>query len=236
MISTISNLQRISCSVSFREAELSPFYTGTSELKTDSLVYADKPQTLDHLEDNIRRVIADIRPQMLEKVIENWTSRLDYIRASRCSPMPEIIFKIKKSERKPSLADVASGWRSVKERAPHLTKETPSRVILNADSSVKEDAHKNTSKSVETTHRTLIRSFQGGGKKGLFAVVERRWIRKMVSRSQTLNEKIIMRGMSSRDLWRVVLEKGNKSHVARTRTWVSRFRSSVIRTHFIGFN
>ncbi|GFW61403.1 DUF4817 domain-containing protein [Trichonephila clavipes] len=36
-----------------------------------SLVYADKTQTLDHLEDNIRRVIADIRPQMLEKVIEN---------------------------------------------------------------------------------------------------------------------------------------------------------------------
>ncbi|GFX11219.1 transposable element Tcb1 transposase [Trichonephila clavipes] len=59
-----------------------------------SLVYADKPQTLDHLEDNIRRVIADIRPQMLEKVIENWTSRLDYIRASRGSPMPEIIFRM----------------------------------------------------------------------------------------------------------------------------------------------
>ncbi|GFW22334.1 hypothetical protein TNCV_1430881 [Trichonephila clavipes] len=59
-----------------------------------SLVYADKPQTLDHLEDNIRRVIADIRTQMLEKVIENWTSRLDYIRASRGSPMPEIIFKV----------------------------------------------------------------------------------------------------------------------------------------------
>ncbi|GFW25044.1 tigger transposable element-derived protein 6 [Trichonephila clavipes] len=31
---------------------------------------------------------------MLEKVIENWTSRLDYTRASRGSPMPEIIFKI----------------------------------------------------------------------------------------------------------------------------------------------
>ncbi|GFT70754.1 hypothetical protein TNCV_2490921 [Trichonephila clavipes] len=59
-----------------------------------SLVYADKPQTLDRLEDYICRVIADIRPQMLEKVIENWTSRLDYIRASRGSPMPEIIFKI----------------------------------------------------------------------------------------------------------------------------------------------
>ncbi|GFW85898.1 uncharacterized protein TNCV_1967091 [Trichonephila clavipes] len=59
-----------------------------------SLVYADKPQTLDHSEENIRRVIAYIRPQMLEKVIENWTSRLNYIRASRGSPMPEIIFKI----------------------------------------------------------------------------------------------------------------------------------------------
>ncbi|GFY00407.1 putative transposable element [Trichonephila clavipes] len=59
-----------------------------------SLVYADKPQTLDHLEDNIRRIITDIRPQMLGKVIENWTSRLDYIRDSRGSHMPEIIFKI----------------------------------------------------------------------------------------------------------------------------------------------
>ncbi|GFY17008.1 disks large homolog 1 [Trichonephila clavipes] len=33
-----------------------------------SLVYADKPQTLDHLEDNIRRVIADIRPQSHRKL------------------------------------------------------------------------------------------------------------------------------------------------------------------------
>ncbi|GFX40929.1 putative DD41D transposase [Trichonephila clavipes] len=59
-----------------------------------SLVYADNPQMLDHLEDYIHRVIADIRPQMLEKVMENWTSGLDYIRASRGSPMPEIIFKM----------------------------------------------------------------------------------------------------------------------------------------------
>ncbi|GFW98806.1 hypothetical protein TNCV_2837671 [Trichonephila clavipes] len=59
-----------------------------------SMVYADKLQTPDHLEDNICRVIVDIRPQMLEKVIENWTSRSDYIRASRGSPMPEIIFRI----------------------------------------------------------------------------------------------------------------------------------------------
>ncbi|GFW75075.1 uncharacterized protein TNCV_447801 [Trichonephila clavipes] len=59
-----------------------------------SLVYTDKPQTLDDLEDNNRRVIADIRPKMMEKVIENWTSRLDYIRTSRGSPMPEIIFEM----------------------------------------------------------------------------------------------------------------------------------------------
>ncbi|GFU63925.1 uncharacterized protein TNCV_3049781 [Trichonephila clavipes] len=32
-----------------------------------SLVYADKPQTLEHLEDNIHRVIANMRPQMLKK-------------------------------------------------------------------------------------------------------------------------------------------------------------------------
>ncbi|GFW51665.1 hypothetical protein TNCV_1185971, partial [Trichonephila clavipes] len=56
------------------------------------LVYADKPQTLDHLEGNIRRVIADIRPQMLEK--SSKIGRPDYIRASRGSPMPEIIFKM----------------------------------------------------------------------------------------------------------------------------------------------
>ncbi|GFV15007.1 DUF4817 domain-containing protein [Trichonephila clavipes] len=73
-----------------------------------SLTYADKPQTLDHLEDNIRRVIADIRPQMLKKVIENWTSRLDYIRASRGSHMPEILFKMKSQHAVVSdFADVA---------------------------------------------------------------------------------------------------------------------------------
>ncbi|GFS91869.1 hypothetical protein TNCV_1930551 [Trichonephila clavipes] len=52
---------------------------------------------LDHLEDNIRRVIADIRPQMLENVIENWTSRFDFIRDSRGSHKPEIILKMKVS-------------------------------------------------------------------------------------------------------------------------------------------
>ncbi|GFU48879.1 short stature homeobox protein [Trichonephila clavipes] len=43
-----------------------------------SLVHADKPQTLDYLEDNIHRVIADIRPQMLENSLKigrpDWTT------------------------------------------------------------------------------------------------------------------------------------------------------------------
>ncbi|GFU86296.1 transposable element Tc3 transposase [Trichonephila clavipes] len=78
-----------------------------------SLVYADKPQTLDHLEDNIRRVIAGIRPQMLEKVIENWTSRLDYIRASRGSHMPRKSFRVKVSDyvRNRDVAAVAEWYR-----------------------------------------------------------------------------------------------------------------------------
>ncbi|GFY04252.1 uncharacterized protein TNCV_1200301 [Trichonephila clavipes] len=76
-----------------RSCDLTPLhYFLRSYVK--SLVYADKSQMLEHLEDNIRRVIADIRPQMLEKIIENWTSRLDYIRASRGRHMPEIIFKM----------------------------------------------------------------------------------------------------------------------------------------------
>ncbi|GFW30350.1 transposon Tf2-6 polyprotein [Trichonephila clavipes] len=78
-----------------------------------SFVYADKPQTLDHLEDNIRRVIADIRLQMLKKVIENWTSRLDYIRASRGSPMPEIIFEINAKIRKNKVVDAFTKFTSL---------------------------------------------------------------------------------------------------------------------------
>ncbi|GFX11159.1 DUF4817 domain-containing protein [Trichonephila clavipes] len=41
-----------------------------------SLVYADKPQMLDHLEDNIRLVIVNIWPQMLEKASK--IGRLDW--------------------------------------------------------------------------------------------------------------------------------------------------------------
>ncbi|GFW85869.1 hypothetical protein TNCV_2908331, partial [Trichonephila clavipes] len=39
-----------------------------------SWVYADKPQTPDHLEDNIRRVIARYTTTNVGKVIGNWAS------------------------------------------------------------------------------------------------------------------------------------------------------------------
>ncbi|GFW27950.1 hypothetical protein TNCV_768301 [Trichonephila clavipes] len=93
-----------------------------------SWVYADKPQTLDHLEDNIRRrVIADIRLQMLEKVIENWTSRLDYIRASRGSPMPEIIFKMRQTSS--DLLNYHQVTRTTPELVPPLLITTPAAVL-----------------------------------------------------------------------------------------------------------
>ncbi|GFX42007.1 DUF4817 domain-containing protein [Trichonephila clavipes] len=59
-----------------------------------SLVYGISHKRLTIWEDNICRVIAHIRPQMLEKCHRKLTSSLDYIRASRGSPMPEIIFKM----------------------------------------------------------------------------------------------------------------------------------------------
>ncbi|GFX02450.1 uncharacterized protein TNCV_3065151 [Trichonephila clavipes] len=56
-----------------------------------SLVYADMPTHLTIWKTTFAVLLL---PQMLEKVIENWTSRLDYIRANRGSHMPEIIFKM----------------------------------------------------------------------------------------------------------------------------------------------
>ncbi|GFX42891.1 transposable element Tc3 transposase [Trichonephila clavipes] len=55
-----------------------------------SLVYVDKPQTLGHLEDNIRRVIANIRPQMLEKVIENSCHRSCFASSKKVVNAPVI--------------------------------------------------------------------------------------------------------------------------------------------------
>ena len=58
-----------------------------------SKVYADKPATIDALVANIERVIRDIRPEMLEKVAHNWTSRIRFVKNSRGGHMSQIIFK-----------------------------------------------------------------------------------------------------------------------------------------------
>ena len=57
------------------------------------LYWKDKPETIEHLEHNIRRIIGEIRPQLPRKVCENWKSRLRQLRASRGGHMAEIIFK-----------------------------------------------------------------------------------------------------------------------------------------------
>lgn len=57
------------------------------------LVYADKPQTIEAFEENIRLVIADIRPQMLHSVVEYWAFRLEFILFSRGGHFPEIILR-----------------------------------------------------------------------------------------------------------------------------------------------
>ena len=58
-----------------------------------SKVYENKPETLDELEANIRRIIGDITPAVLNQVIENWTSSLEHVRVSRRGLMPEIMLK-----------------------------------------------------------------------------------------------------------------------------------------------
>lgn len=42
-----------------------------------SLVYTDKYEMIDVLVENIRRIISNIRPQLLQKILENWASRLE---------------------------------------------------------------------------------------------------------------------------------------------------------------
>lgn len=48
---------------------------------------------MDDLEANVRRVIAAIWLQLFQKVVENWTFILRFIRASCGAYMQEIIFK-----------------------------------------------------------------------------------------------------------------------------------------------
>ena len=54
-------------------------------------VYTDKLASIVALEDNIETLIREIPAEMLERVCQNWTKRMDHL--SRRSHLHEIIFK-----------------------------------------------------------------------------------------------------------------------------------------------
>ena len=54
--------------------------------------YADKPETIDAVKDNIRESIGEIQLHTIDYVLKNWTDRVSYCMASRVSHLNEIIF------------------------------------------------------------------------------------------------------------------------------------------------
>ena len=57
-----------------------------------SLVYANKPATLDDLKDNIQRKIANVPVEMCARVVENWVWRIDRCKRARGGHMTDIEF------------------------------------------------------------------------------------------------------------------------------------------------
>ena len=55
--------------------------------------YADKPETIDALKDNIREAIAEIQLHTIDNVLKKWTDRVCHCMASRGSHLNEIIFQ-----------------------------------------------------------------------------------------------------------------------------------------------
>ena len=54
--------------------------------------YANKPETIDALKNNIRAAIAEIKLHKIENLLKNWTDRIGYCMASRGSHLNEVIF------------------------------------------------------------------------------------------------------------------------------------------------
>ena len=54
--------------------------------------YADKPDTINALKDNIREAICEIQLHTIDNVLKNWTDRVGYFMASRGSHLNKIIF------------------------------------------------------------------------------------------------------------------------------------------------
>ena len=46
-------------------------------------MYADKPETIDALKDNIRQAIGEIQLPTIDNVLKNWTDRVGYCMAAR---------------------------------------------------------------------------------------------------------------------------------------------------------
>lgn len=57
-------------------------------------VYANNPQTLEQLKANIREVMAEIEPEMCEKVIENYLKRIESCKKSRGGHLNDIVFHV----------------------------------------------------------------------------------------------------------------------------------------------
>ena len=56
-------------------------------------VYTGKPASIDALEDNIEAFIREIRAEMLERLCQNWTKRMDHLKRSRVQHLHDIFFK-----------------------------------------------------------------------------------------------------------------------------------------------
>ena len=54
--------------------------------------YADKPETIDALKDNIREAIDEMQLHTIDNSFKNWTDRIGYCMASRGSHLNEISF------------------------------------------------------------------------------------------------------------------------------------------------
>lgn len=48
----------------------------------ESLFYADEPEIIDALKINITRVIDEIRPELLEEVVQNYDAQMRFFRTS----------------------------------------------------------------------------------------------------------------------------------------------------------
>ena len=54
--------------------------------------YADKPDTIDALKDNIREEIDEIQLHIIDNVLKNWTNCVGYYMSSQRNHLNEIIF------------------------------------------------------------------------------------------------------------------------------------------------